>query len=350
MVAMQVGTDGSTEPVQPPAPPDSSRLLDPPTDTVEAGSGTVQLILPHADAKAPPEATVGAAAPTRGAETWYRTDQDRYKSVRRRANPWYRRLARAIIGSAFLAAAAVGLYFAAGVVQDYFDRDRLPAAGVEIPPIRSTSFEIRSTAPAPIIDGTLTMDTSTRAFEFVGRGAGAQAGVQILSPDGSTMLIRRGTGEFAPPGPADQVAGDVQRAVSYLIDDDTADAILTNRLRRGYVSLDDRTDVGSGAGRLTRYETRIDTASYADDFPLQAQEFRDGAIPGVEDVRALRVLLTLDADGVLMGVEADLRPTEIDPNWSWQRLAYSDQPFVPTGEDSGLDAPIVISDGNIDNG
>jgi len=282
----------------------------------------------------------------RGAETWYRTDQDRYKSVRRRANPWYRRLARSVVGFSFLAAAAVGLFFGARAVQDYLDRDRLPAAGVEVPPIRSTSFEIRSTAPAPIVDGTLTIDTSSRAFEFVGRGAGVQQGVQVLSIDGSALLIRRGTGDFLPPGAADRVASDVQLAVSYLIDDGTADAILTNRLRRGYVSLEQRTEVGAGDGTLVQYETRIDTASFADDFPLQAQEFRDSAIPGTARMRSLPVTLTLDSDGVLMGVN-DPDDDETGTNWSWQRLAHSDQPFVPNGEDPGLDAPITITDGNL---
>ncbi|MEO6652191.1 MAG: hypothetical protein ABIP17_05985 [Ilumatobacteraceae bacterium] len=325
------------------------RPLDPPHSSVESGgdigaSGTTQLVLPHADAKVPPEASTRAAVPTRGAETWYRTDQDRFKSVRRRANPWYRRLGRAVIGCTFLAAAAVGLYFGARVVQDFLDRDRLPTPGVEVAAIRSTSFEIRSTAPAPIIDGTLTLDTSSRAFEFVGRGGGAQAGVQMISRDGTTVLIRRGTGEFSAPGPADQVASDVQRAVSYLVNDDTADAILTNRLRRGYVNLDDRTEVGAGNDRVIRYETRIDTASFSRDLPLQAQEFRDGAIPGVADVRSLPVTLSVDADGVLVGVDDSIT------NWSWQRLAYSDQPFVPTGEDPGLDMPITITDGNIDAG
>ncbi len=64
----------------------------------------------------------------------------------------------------------------------------------------------------------------------------------------------------------------------------------------------------------------------------------------MQEVRSLPVTLTLDADGVLMGVDDGVT------NWSWQRLAYSDQPFVPTGDDPGLDVPITITDGNIDAG
>lgn len=345
---MHGGDDESTDSVDPPAPPDDIRPADPaeesPPVAPAAARRATQVVLPQAEPKPPPEMTLRPAAPTRGAETWYRTDQDRYKSIRKLANPWYRRLARGLIGMAFLAIAGVGLFYGARVVQDYLDRDKLPAAGVATPEFRSTSFEIRSTAPAPILDGTLTLDTSTRAFEFIGRGSGAQAGIQVISENGLTVLIRRGSGPFAPPGAADQVAGDVQRAVAYLFDDTSADAILTSRLRRGYVELEERTKIGDGDDLVTRYELRIDTASFDTDFPLQSREFRDRAIPGVQAVRALPVALTVDLENVLMGVE------DSASNWSWQRLAYSAQPFSPDAGNLTESNTITITDGNIGDG
>ena len=299
------------------------------------------LSLPEAPPKAPPEMALAPAPPARGAETWYRTDQDRYKSVHRLANPWYRRLARGLIGLSFLAAAGVGLFFGARAVQDYLDRDTLPGVGADTPVFRSTSFEIRSTAPAPILDGTLTLDTQTGAFEYIGRGSGAQSGIQVVSEDGTDIFIRRGSGAFAPPGAADQVANDARTAAAYLIDDTSADALLTDRLRRNFVDLDDRTEIGEGDDQVTRYEVRIDTASFDRDFPLQYREFRDRAIPGVQEVRALPVAFTVDAQNVLVGVE------DSATNWSWQRLDYSDRPFEPDRNNLGSSNTIAITDGNL---
>lgn len=302
-------------------------------------------LLPKTEASAPPSMMATVATPTRGADTWYRTDQDRFRSVHRRANPWYRRLARGVIGLSFLAAAGIGLFFAARVVQDYLDRDRLPSQGADVPQIRSTSFEIRSTAPAPVLDGTLTLDAATKAFEFTGRGTGAQAGMQVVSPDGVTVFVRVGAGSWERPVAGDLLASDVATAVAYLADDDSADDILTSQLRRGYVDLIDRTEIGTGDDELSRYELRLDTRSFEADFPLQFSDFEDRAIPGVQLVRGLLVTLTLDDDDVLVGVD------DAGTNWSWQRLARSDQPFAPldpTGELPG--DTIEITDGSIDDG
>ncbi len=348
MVGMQGGTDEPTGWVEPSGASDDDHRVDPARGAATDGSpearGTTQLIVPHAEPKPPPEMTSTPPPQVRGAQTWYRTDQDRYKSVHRLANPWYRRLARGLIGLSFLVAAGVGMFYGAQAVQDYLDRDALPPAGLETPEFRSTTFEIRSSAPAPILDGTLTLDTTTRAFEFIGRGSGAQAGIQVISEDGSAVLIRRGGGPFAPPGAADQVAGDVQSAASYLADDSSADAILTDRLRTEYVDLDERTETGVDDDQLVRYDTRIDTASFDTDFPLQYREFRDRAIPGVQAVRALPVALTLDGENVLMGVE------DSSTNWSWQRLAYSTQPFAPDSSNLGASNTITITDGNLSDG
>ncbi len=223
---------------------------------------------------------------------------------------------------AFLAAGAVGIYFGAQLVRDFLDRDQLPAEEAEVPTFRSTTIEIRSTTPAPVLDGTLVLDTVTGSFEFVGRGTGPQSGMQVASPDGNTVYVRRdgGAWQVAPAG--DQLAADVVRSVTYVSDDDSADAILTPVIRRNYTELIDRVEVGEGDDEVVRYELRLDTATLDENFPLEFQAFAEEAIPGVAAIRGLTVTITLDDEEVLVQVEDD------NTNWSWQRLSYSDQAFV----------------------
>jgi hypothetical protein len=261
--------------------------------------------------------------PRPGAATWYRTDEERAKSVYRRANPWYRRLARGVVGLAFLGIAVVGVYAGARAIQSFLERDRLPAQAADVPEIRATSFIVTSQAPAPTVDGTLTLDTTTTAFEFVGRATGPQEGLQVVSPDGTTVYVRRGAAPWRAATDGDTEADAVQTAVAYLAGADNADAILTNRLRRGFVDLLAQVDEGTGDDRLTRYEMTFDTERFARDFPLQWQEFRSGAIPGAEPTSAALVTIWLDVDDVLIRVD--------DPqtNWRWERLTFSDQPFRP---------------------
>ena len=279
--------------------------------------------LPASAARAPVPMVDPIAQPRPGAAAWYRTDEERARSVYRRANPWYRRLARGVIGVAFLGVAVVGVYAGARAVQSYVDRDQLPAPGADVPEIRATSFLVTSAAPAPAVDGTLTLDTDTGAFEFVGRATGPQSGVQVVSPDGATGYLRVGTAPWRAATESDVEAAAVRTAVSYLIDDDNADAILTNRLRRGFVDLVTEVDEGTGDDRLTRYDMTLDTDLFARDFPLQWQEFRSDAVPGAEPGRAVPVTIWLDRDEVLVRVRDE------QANWAWERLTYSDQPFQP---------------------
>jgi hypothetical protein len=243
--------------------------------------------------------------------------------VRRRANPWYRRLGRGLVAVTLLGALGFGLYLGAREVQDYVERDRLPSAGAEVPTIRATSFQVRSSSPAPEVDGTLTVDTTTRSFEFVGRNGGPQTGVQAVSTGGSTVYIRASDGDWRLAEPADALVGDLNTVVRYLSDDDTSDAILTNRLRRGYVDLREQASEGLGDNELTRYELEIDTEGFAGDYPLQWQELQAKAIPGVSKTRMLPVIIWLDTDSVLVRVRDE------QTNWSWERLTYSDTPFSP---------------------
>jgi hypothetical protein len=205
----------------------------------------------------------------------------------------------------------------------------LPPLGQDVPTIRATSFEIRSSAPAPALDGTLTLDASTKAFEFLGRGTGPQAGVQVVSTDGVAVYVRRGESSWDPAGAGDSVAADALQAATYLLDDDSADAILTNALRRDFVELVERTELGSGDEELRRFELRLDTASFNDRSPVQFNDFQRNAIPGVAAVRALTVTITLDDDDVLVQVD------DAGTNWSWQRLSYSNQPFTPVDPTAG---------------
>ena len=279
--------------------------------------------LPTSDPRPPLPMVDPVTQPRPGATTWYRTDEQRAKSVYRRANPWYRRIARGVVGLAFLGVAVVGAYAGARAIQNYLERDQLPAQAAEVPDIRATSFVIAATAPAPAVDGTLTLDTTTRAFEFVGRATGPQSGLQLVSPDGATVYVRVGAGPWRAATTDDSDADAVRTAVAYLADDDSADAILTNRLRRGFVDLLAEVDEGSGDNRLTRYEMSFDTERFAGEFPLQWQEYRSDAVPGAEPTTAARVTIWLDRDDVLMRVEDE------QSNWMWERLAYSDQPFRP---------------------
>jgi hypothetical protein len=194
-----------------------------------------------------------------------------------------------------------------------------------------------------VLDGTMTLDAETMAFEYTGRGTGSQAGIQVVSTDGTTVLIRRGTGEWEVAGAADQVANDARRAAAYLSNDDSADDILTSQLRRGYVDLIERVEIGEGDDELRRYDMRLDTDSFRDAYPLQYQNFADEAIPGVDAVRGLLVSITLDNEDVLVAV------VDTGTNWSWQRLTYTDQPFTPADPADAPFGDIVITDGTIDS-
>lgn len=271
-----------------------------------------------------PTAPMVSHAPQSGASTaWYRSDQARYRSVHRRANPWWRRLARGIIAAGFIGAAGLGLYFGARELQDYLERDRLPSPGVELATYRATSFQIRSTAPAPVLDGTLTLDTASRAFEFVGRGNGAQAGLQVVSADGSTMYIRQGAATWHVGSEADPIISELARAMPYLLRVDTTDDVLPKRLRQGYVDLIDRASEGIDESELTRYEMAFNTSGFSNDHPFQWQSFQAEVIPGIVIDPSVPVTMWTDQDSMVVRFQDE------KTGWRWQRLTYADEPFVP---------------------
>ena len=128
---------------------------------------------------------------------------------------------------------------------------------------------------------------------------------------------------WQPAGAGDQLAADVLVAVDYLADDTSADAILTSELRGDYVDLVERTEIGEGDDEVVRYEMRLDTSAFRENSPLDYQAFEEQAIPGVSEVRGLLVTITVDGDNVLVQVD------DTSTIWSWQRLSYSNDAFVP---------------------
>ena len=265
----------------------------------------------------------GRFAASHSSSTWYRSDQQRFRSVYRRANPWYRRVTRALIGLAAAGALGIGVFVGIAQLQDYLDRDKLPAPGAEPPAFRSTAFLIKSTAPAPEIDGTLNVDTSTRAYQFVGSPGGPQENLEIVSPDGSRAYLRNALGPWRPASAGDQIAVDLQTVIPHLIGVTDSDDVLINRLRQGgYVDLVDKTEIGTG-DVVDQYDMMIDTQSFSNDYPLQWEQLREGVVPAMVESAALAVRMSIDDEQVVIGID------DGQTHWSWQRLNYSAAEFVP---------------------
>lgn len=272
---------------------------------------------------------IGSLAPGQRTAAWYRTDQQRYRSVYKRANPWYRRVARGVTGLAIVAIVGAGLYFGAHAVQDYLGRDRLPSPGQEAASFASTSFLIRSEAPAPEVDGTITLDTATGSFEFVGGAGGPQSGIEIVSPDGARTYLRANGGGWRPVTTDDPDVVAVTRTIPYLLAVDDADDILENRLRKGYVELIDQTTEGADRDSRERYEMQLDTLTYGSDYPLQWQTYRETVVPGMAEANDVPLTMWIDDSNVVV------RLRDEQSNWTWERLAYSDQRFVPVDPAAG---------------
>jgi hypothetical protein len=267
---------------------------------------------------------LGAPAPT--AHTGkpvgaYRSESKRARSVYRRANPWYRRLARGLVGICFLVAGGAALYFGARELQDYLNRDQLPEAGVDIPTYRSTTFQISATAPSPAIDGTLEIDVTTGAFSFTGSVDG-QPATRLVSLDGTRFVVQTGETWVEVAG-NDPLAASLTQAIPFLVGVDTADDILINRMRNGYVELVDKTTEGTGDDARDRYEMRFDYAAYSTAQPLQWQAFQQEVVPGITELSEASLTIWLDGDGMLVRL--------LDPqtNWSWERVSHADQALDP---------------------
>lgn len=264
-----------------------------------------------------------SAEPRSPTGTWYRNDQDRTKSVRRRANPWYRNLARVVVGLAVLTGLTIGTVFVVREIREALRSESLPPAEADTPMIQSTSFEVRSAAPAPDVDGTITLDVETGAYEFIGRGSGVQAGIQIVSPSGGSVFVRRDDGDWQLAATTDRVASDVQSVAALLADDHNVDEILTTEVRDNFAEAVDRTEIGSGDDQIVRYEVVIDTEAYDDRFPQEFEQFVGEVVPGAAATDDLTITMWIDDENVLVQVRDE------SGGWSWERLAYSEQPFTP---------------------
>jgi hypothetical protein len=293
----------------------------PPTESPSAASGDPLAppgspTLPPTRKRADHEFDRAAEVTVKGVPTApvYRTEQQRAKSVYRRANPWYRRLARGVIGLAFLAAGATALWFGAQELQDYLNRDKLPAAGADIPAYRTTSFQIASSTPSPVLDGELTIDVNSRAFVYSSRPG--QPSVRIVSPDGSRVLVEDG-GTWRAAGPGDTAVTEIAAAIPYLVGVDTADDILINRMRNGYVELVEQETEGVDETALERYTISIDVDRYNVDQPLQWQSFQQEVVPGVGTTGVVELTFWLDTDNVLV------RLVNPSTGWSWERVSRS---------------------------
>ncbi len=316
-----VGTPAAPTSPAPPTPMPSTPSAEPPptadTDEPQLSAGT------PTTGPAAATMTESISAPSARSGSAYRSTEERNRSVYRRANPWYRRLARGTIAAVLIAALAGGVYLGALALQDYLDRDQLPSVGPDIPTIRETSFLIESSAAGVELDGTLSVDIETGAFEFVGAAGGPNAADRLTSPDG-TVAYAPGTGStWIEQPPTTPVVMSVRRAIELLSDDNTADAILTNEIRRGYVDLVRQIEEGTDDNTRTRYDVTLDLTSFAESFPLQWQSFRTDAIPGVRESRRHPLSIWLDDEEVLVQVDDEAA------GWNWQRLTYSGAAFEP---------------------
>jgi hypothetical protein len=286
--------------------------------------------LPSAPARVPPPPTGSDGyMPSPAASTWYRTDQQRYRSVYRRANPWYRRLARGLVGLALLAVLGAGVFAGITALNDYLERDKLPGPAAEPVAFRSTSFLVSSSAPAPEIDGTLMIDNATQAYQFVGGVAGPQANTEVVSPDGTRVYIRVGGGPWRQAQPDDAVVADLDVVILHLLAVvDSDDVLLTNLRNGGYIDLVERTELGPDDNSVDRYEMLLDTAEFAADYPLQWADFRDSVVPSMAEGAAVPLTMSIDASDVVVGIDDDT-------NWSWQRLSYAGTSFTPLDPSTG---------------
>jgi hypothetical protein len=108
-------------------------------------------------------------------------------------------------------------------------------------------------------------------------------------------------------------------AIPFLVGVDTADDILINRMRNGYVDLLEQETEGVGETALERYRISIDVGNYDADQPLQWQSFQQEVVPGIGETGVTELTFWLDADDVLVRL---LHPST---NWSWERTSRSEQ-------------------------
>lgn len=250
-------------------------------------------------------------------------DPARSRRVYRLANPWYRQLLRGVIACGMIAVVGAGLFFGARLLQDLTSDDVLPEVGATPPAVQSSVFEVRSVAPGPLVDGTLTVDMATGAFEFLGRPSGSQPAAEAVSPDGESVFVRRSDGGWQLAASNDALAIDVRHAARFLIGTDSLDAVLTAPLRDGLLELRNRSDAGPADDRLTRYDVELDTQGFATEHPAEFEAFGQQIVPDTPVSQDLDVTVWVDERDLLVQMDVDAA------GWAWQRIADSADPFEP---------------------
>jgi hypothetical protein len=245
----------------------------------------------------------------------YRSEHERETIVRRRADPWWRRILRGVVLLVILGTLAVAGYFAIDAAIDYVNRDRLPSPGVDSADVESASYRVQLDASG--LAGDVTVDHASGAYRFVGAEGTDLAGIEVVGNGTGQQAVRRAGGEWQP-GWSDPRAGALAELTVYLAVIDTDD-VLTTTWRDGYVGIVDREqDVAvAGVEDTTMYRMEFETARYATEHPFQWNEWVATVAPLPEAPGTTLLTVWVDDDGVIRRLESAAGGIQ------WERVAYS---------------------------
>jgi hypothetical protein len=108
----------------------------------------------------------------------------------------------------------------------------------------------------------------------------------------------------------------------------SADDVLGNGLRKGYVDLLDKVTEGIEPDAIDRYEMLVNFDAFASRFPTEWQDYRNQVEPAANAGTAVPLTLAIDESDVVV------RFLNEQSNFAWQRLTYTDvrfEPIDPTG-------------------
>jgi hypothetical protein len=247
----------------------------------------------------------------------YRRESERETLVRRRADPWWRRIVRSVLLLVILAAIVIGGYFAVDAFSGYLDRDRLPSPGVDSAEVRSATYHVQSGPAVGGLAGDITVDHGSGTYRFQGAADTDLAGIEIVGDGAGRLALSRDGGPWEL-GWSDQRAQQFGSLATYLDVVDTDD-ILTTTWRDGYVSIESRSTGVPVAGveHTTMYAIVFDAARYEVDHPFQWNEWVATVLPLPAPLDDMLITVWVDDDGVIRAFEsaaAQLR---------WERVTYS---------------------------
>lgn len=307
-----------------------------------AGEGIILPSLPEPqhDKSAAPDKLLPPAAPVTDCSQMdeistnlkYRSDETRERSVYRRANPWWRQVARFLTFVTMVSAVGGGLYVGARKVDNVVAPDQLPSIGVRVDRFRTTSFLIRASTSSFGIDGTLTLDITTGAFEFTGQIAPDPTEIKVVSVDASTVFVKRTDGIWRVAANDDPAVSQVTGAMRYVAGVITSDDLVPRPWRQDYVALVDSVSEASDE-TLTRYDMLFDTAAFSTNEPTIWTAYRMEVIPDFVIADSVAVSMWIDANDVLVHLRDDTT------GWEWQRLSYDTKQFVPFDPSGEAESP-----------